>query len=154
LFRLRFPFLELSLDIAKHFFVFETDGQENGFQGQWMRHVDCGRGVEFGPVKKAVKRFLVFFAQTFAELFPPSPLRFQNMTERHNGSAHISSKELKGIDPILKIAEYSSFDEMSRKFLGPPFSLSTLPLPATENLIASCKIFPKGVDFYRELGFG
>jgi hypothetical protein len=101
--------------------VFQADGEENGFQRHWMRHVDCGRCMEFGPVEKAVKSFLVFFAQTFAEFFPPSPLRFQNLTERHNGSAHISSKEFKETDPILKtngIAEYSSFDDMSRKFVS------------------------------------
>jgi hypothetical protein len=44
---------------------------------------------------------------------------FQKITERHNCPAHKSSKALKGPNPILKIneiAEYSSYDEISRKF--------------------------------------
>jgi hypothetical protein len=50
--------------------------------------------MEFGPVEKAIEGSLVFFAQTLAKFFPPSALLFQNKTERHNRSAHISSKEL------------------------------------------------------------
>jgi hypothetical protein len=46
-------------------------------------------GVEFGPVKKAIKGFLVFFVQTLAKPFPPFTLLFQNITEWHNCSAHI-----------------------------------------------------------------
>jgi hypothetical protein len=64
LFRLRIPFLELSLDISEHFFVFQADGEENNFQWIWMRHINCRRGMKFGPVEKAIKGLLVFLAQT------------------------------------------------------------------------------------------
>jgi hypothetical protein len=58
--------------------------------------------VEFCPVKKAVKGLLVFLAQPLAKLLPLSMFLFQKITERHNCPAHISSKALKGPDPILK----------------------------------------------------
>jgi hypothetical protein len=115
---LRIPFLDHPLDLADHFFVFQTDGEENGFQWEGMCFVNASSGMEFGPVEKAIEGFLVFFAQTFAELFPLSMFLIQKMTERHNCPAHISSKDLTGTDPILKIneiAEYSSFDDVSRK---------------------------------------
>jgi hypothetical protein len=89
-----------------------------------MGHVNSGRGMEFGSVEKAIKGFLVFFAQTFSKLFPPSMFRFQNKTERHDCSAHTSSKTLLGAIFILKtkeFAEYSSFDDVSRIFSAIPF---------------------------------
>jgi hypothetical protein len=58
---------------------------------------------------------------------------FQNKTERHNRSAHNSSKLLRELLDRTRIknpefAEYSLFDEMSRNFLDIP-SLSTIIFP-------------------------
>jgi hypothetical protein len=49
-----------------------------------MRHVNSGMCVEFGPVEKAVKGFLVFFIQDSTKPLPPFPLLFQNKTEGHD----------------------------------------------------------------------
>jgi hypothetical protein len=82
-------FLELTQDIPENFFVFQADGKENGFLWSWMRHVNGGRCMEFGPVEEAIEGFLVFFAQNFAKFFPPSALFLQNMTERHDCVGHV-----------------------------------------------------------------
>jgi hypothetical protein len=66
------PFLAHSLDISNHFFVFQADGEENDLQWHWMRLVDCGRGMEFGPVEEAIEGSLGFFAEILVKLFPPS----------------------------------------------------------------------------------
>ncbi len=65
-----FPFLELTQDIAEHFFVFQDDGEEDRFHGPGMGHVNGGVCVAFGPVEEAVKGFLVFLAQALAKISP------------------------------------------------------------------------------------
>jgi hypothetical protein len=42
--------------------VFQTNRQGDGFHWPGMSHVNSGTGVHFSPVKKAIKRPLVFFA--------------------------------------------------------------------------------------------
>jgi hypothetical protein len=71
-----FPFFSLDLthNIAEHFFVFQADGEENCFQWPGMRHINSGTGMHFGPVEKATKCLLVFIIQTLAKLLPPSVL--------------------------------------------------------------------------------
>ena len=64
------PFLELTQDIAQHFFVFQAEGKENCFQWPGMGHVKGGREMEFGPVEKAIKGLLIFFAQPLSKLLP------------------------------------------------------------------------------------
>jgi hypothetical protein len=44
--------------------------------------------MHFGPVKKAVKGFLVPFAKSPPEWFQPFPFGFQDMAKRHNCPAH------------------------------------------------------------------
>jgi hypothetical protein len=56
-----------------------------------MSYVNCGMGMKFGPVEKAIEGLLVFFAQNPPKGFPPFPFGFQNMAEGQNCSAHISS---------------------------------------------------------------
>ena len=58
--------------------MFQTDGEEDCFQWPGMRHINPGTGMHFGPVEKAIKRLLVFFAQTLAKPVPPSMFLFQD----------------------------------------------------------------------------
>jgi len=46
--------------------------------------------MHFGPVKEAIERFLVFFAQSPPKWFPPFPFGFHHMAKRHNRPAHCS----------------------------------------------------------------
>jgi hypothetical protein len=55
-----------------------------------MSHINCGMGMEFGPVEKTIKGLPVFFAQSPPKGFPPFTFGFQNMAERYNCSAHVS----------------------------------------------------------------
>jgi hypothetical protein len=82
-----------------------------------MGHVNSGTGVHFSPVKKAIERLLVFFAQSPPKGFPPFTLRFQNKTERHNCPARISSRPPFRLLPflILESQGHSSFDALSRR---------------------------------------
>jgi hypothetical protein len=97
------PFLDLTQDIAQHFFVFQANGEEDCFQWPCMRHVNGGMGMEFGPVEKAIEGFLVFFVQTSAKPFPSFTLRFQNITEGHSCSAHISSMTVFRHHPLFDL---------------------------------------------------
>ncbi len=59
--------------------MFQADGQEDGFHGPGIGHVDSGAGVHFGPVEKAVECLLVFFAQGPPKWFQPFPFSFNNV---------------------------------------------------------------------------
>jgi hypothetical protein len=74
------PFIELTHDLTEHFFMFQADGQKDGSHWPGMSHVNAGTGMKFSPIKKAIKRLLVFFIQAFAKLLPTShaPLPKQN----------------------------------------------------------------------------
>jgi hypothetical protein len=58
--------------------------------------VNTGAGANFGPVKKAIKHLLVFFAQTLPKWFPPIAFGFQNMTIRQKCAAHFPSQGVWG----------------------------------------------------------
>jgi hypothetical protein len=45
--------------------------------------------MDFCPVEEAIEGFPILLAQLLAKIFPSSTLLLQNMTERHNCSAHI-----------------------------------------------------------------
>jgi hypothetical protein len=67
--------------------VFQTDGQKDGFHWPGMSYVNSGMGMKFGPVKEAIKRLLVFLAQSPPKWFPPVPFRFQDMAIRQKCAA-------------------------------------------------------------------
>ncbi len=69
---------ELDLDFGEHVFVWPG-----------MAHVDCGRGMEFGPVEKAVKGLLVFLGQRTAKPSQSFTLFLQHKTKRHDCPAHV-----------------------------------------------------------------
>jgi hypothetical protein len=52
--------------------VFQADGQKDGFHRPGPSNVNPGTGMKFGPVKEAIERFLVFFAQSPPKWFPLS----------------------------------------------------------------------------------
>jgi hypothetical protein len=101
--------------------LFQADGQKDGFHWLGMSHVTPGAGMHFGPVKKAIKGLLAFFAQSPPKWFQPFPFGFQNMTIRHNCSAHFPlpyhQGQLSGdfLPDFFTGSDYSSFDELSRK---------------------------------------
>jgi hypothetical protein len=68
--------------------MFQAYGQKDGFHGRGTSHVNSGTGMEFRPVKKAIKRLLGLFAQSPPKWFPPFTFGFQNMTKRQNCAAH------------------------------------------------------------------
>jgi hypothetical protein len=74
--RLSLPFFELTQNLLDHLPVLQADGEKDGFHGPGMSHVNSGAGMHFGPVKEAIKRLLVFFAQSPPKWFPPFPFGF------------------------------------------------------------------------------
>jgi hypothetical protein len=56
--------------------VFQADREQNGFQWIWVRLVNAGSSMEFGPVEEAVKDLLAFLAQILAKICLLSPLLF------------------------------------------------------------------------------
>jgi hypothetical protein len=101
--------------------VFQTDGQEDGFHWPRMGHVNPGTGVHFGPVKKAIKCLLVFFAQGPPEWLQSFTLGFQNVAKRHKCPTHFPLPDI--YEAIImsrpqnppENPEYSSYDEFSRR---------------------------------------
>jgi hypothetical protein len=74
-------FRDKFLVFAKELFVFQADGEEDGLQGPWSGGAASSPDVQFGPVEKAIERFLIFFAQGAPELLPFGIFPFQNLTE-------------------------------------------------------------------------
>ncbi len=64
-----------------HLPVFQANGQEDGFHGPWIGHVDSGAGVHFGTVERAGECLLVFLAQSPPKWLQPFPLRFHDMAQ-------------------------------------------------------------------------
>ena len=79
-------FFEPAQDLLDHLPVFQADGQEDGFHWPGMGHADSGAGVHFGPVKEAIERLLVFFAQSPPKGFQSFPFGFHNSSSTKTGT--------------------------------------------------------------------
>jgi hypothetical protein len=53
------PFLDLPRNLPDHLFMFQDNGNENGFQRIRMSLVDPGDGMKFCAVEKPVKGLLI-----------------------------------------------------------------------------------------------
>ena len=82
------PFIKLTPDLVDHLSVFQNDREVDGFHWLGTGRVNSGMGMKFGPVKEAIKRLLVFLAQSPSKWFPPVPFGFQNMAVRQKCVAH------------------------------------------------------------------
>jgi len=85
-----FPFLlfKQPQNLLDHLPVFQEDGQEDGVHRPGTGHVNPGAGMHFGPVKKTVKRLLVFLAQSPPESPKLLPFPFHNLAKSQNRPSH------------------------------------------------------------------
>jgi hypothetical protein len=64
---------QMGLVTSKILPVFRADGQKDSFYRPGTLHVNSGASMHFGPVKEAIKRLLVFLAQSPPEWPQPFP---------------------------------------------------------------------------------
>jgi len=50
--------------------MFQADGHKDSFHWPGMSHINSGMGVEFGPVKEAIKHFLILLIQSPTKFLP------------------------------------------------------------------------------------